>query len=68
MTKTEIPEYLPISPITLLCPFCNAKPNVVCGTASNGELELVHVARIKAAAKLDVAARKARKKLRNGRR
>ena len=65
MTKTEIPEYLPISPMTLVCPLCNAKPNVVCETAAGGELELVHVARIKAAAKLDVAARKAKKKVRN---
>ncbi|MFZ0521421.1 MAG: hypothetical protein WAL95_10380 [Candidatus Acidiferrales bacterium] len=68
MTKTKIPEYLPISPVTLVCPLCNAQPNVACETAAGGELELVHVARIKVAAKLDVAAKKAKKKVRNGRR
>jgi hypothetical protein len=61
MAKTKIPEYLPISPLSIRCPLCRAKPNEVCGTALRGKLELVHIARIKAAAKLDEA-RKSRKK------
>ena len=60
MPKTEIPDYLPISPLTLRCSLCHAKPNRACESASGGGLELVHVARIKAAAKLDAAARKAK--------
>jgi hypothetical protein len=40
MTKIEIPDYLPISPISLRCPFCHAKANKVCETASGGRLEL----------------------------
>jgi hypothetical protein len=59
-TKTKIPEYLPVSPLSLRCPMCHAKPQEVCEIASGGALEFVHVARIKAAAKLD-AARKNRK-------
>lgn len=53
MTKAKIPEYLPVSPLSLRCPLCHAKPNRVCETASGGKLELVHIVRIKAAAKLD---------------
>jgi hypothetical protein len=34
---------------------CHAKPNDVCETASGGQLELAHIARIKAAAKMDEA-------------
>jgi hypothetical protein len=61
MTKTNIPEYIPISPLALPCPFCHAKANEVCQTVSGGRFELVHVARVKAAAKLDEA-QKNRKK------
>jgi hypothetical protein len=61
--KTEIPEYLPISPISLRCPFCHARPNKVCETALGGRLEVVHIARIKAAAKIDEARKAGRKRL-----
>jgi hypothetical protein len=37
-----------------------AKTDRACETSSGGELELVHIARIKAAALLDLAARSAR--------
>jgi hypothetical protein len=57
-----IPEYLPVSPISIPCSLCNAKPNKACETSAGGYLEIVHVARIKAAAKMDVTARKARRK------
>jgi hypothetical protein len=60
MTKTKIPEYFPISSLVLPCPFCHAKPNQICEPVSGGRFELLHVARVKAAAKLDEA-RKNRK-------
>lgn len=48
-------EYLPVSPITLPCPLCGAKPGHDCETPSNVRLYIVHVARIKAAATMDLA-------------
>lgn len=59
--KASIPEYLPVSPITIRCMLCDAKPNKACATSAGGYLEVVHLARIKAAAKMDTAARKSRK-------
>jgi hypothetical protein len=60
MAKANVPIYLPISPLSIRCPLCHAKPNKACETATGGQLGLVHVARIKAAAQLDGAAKKAR--------
>jgi hypothetical protein len=60
--KELFPEYLPVSPITIRCSLCNAKPNKACATSSGGYLEVIHLARIEAAAKMDVVAREARKK------
>jgi hypothetical protein len=60
--REVIPEFLPVSPITIRCSLCDAKPNKACATSAGGFLEVVHAARIKAAAKMDDAARKARKK------
>jgi len=60
MAKTTIPEYLLISPMTLRCPFCGAKPGKDCGTFSKVRLEVVHMARVRAAAKMDEAAKAAR--------
>jgi hypothetical protein len=37
---------------------CRAKPGKDCGSSAGAHLPLVHVARIKAAAKLDVEAKK----------
>jgi hypothetical protein len=51
--KEDVPEYLPISPVTLPCPTCEARPGEACGTGF--QLEFVHLARIKVAAKLDQA-------------
>ena len=53
MAKSEI-RLLPISPITLACPFCDAKPGRDCETSSGG-FSLVHVQRVKAAAMVDAA-------------
>lgn len=41
-----------VSPMTLACPLCKAKPGKVCQTLSGGELEIVHVARLNAAVSL----------------
>jgi len=49
--------YIPINPITIPCPKCRAKAGKPCQLHKR-ELELVHVARIHAAAKKDVAAKK----------
>ena len=58
VAKSKIPV-LPISPITLACPFCDAKPGRDCETSSGG-FSLVHVQRIKAAAKVDAANKRKR--------
>jgi len=50
------------SPMKLACPFCNAKPGKVCLTLSGGELQIVHVARVQAAAKKDATANREAKK------
>jgi hypothetical protein len=49
---------LPISPMTLVCPLCGSKPGKNCETSSGGKLEIVHVARVEAAAYADAAAQK----------
>jgi hypothetical protein len=48
--------------MALGCPLCGAKPGQVCETKLGIELEAIHLERIKAAARKDVAAKKARKK------
>ena len=52
------PVILPISPMTLVCPLCSAKPGHDCETVSGVHLPLVHVARIKTAAARDAAAKR----------
>jgi hypothetical protein len=52
-------EYLPISPMTLTCPVCGAKPGHDCETPSEVRLYVIHLNRVKAAAKMDGNARKA---------
>jgi len=44
----KIPEDLPISPITLACPRCGAKPGQACQGIDG--LEMIHLERIEAAA------------------
>jgi len=58
--KINIPEFIPVSPIKLTCPRCAAKPGKDCESPSGFYLPLVHVQRIKAAAKADILAKKAR--------
>jgi hypothetical protein len=41
--NTKIPERLPVSPMTLVCPFCKAKPGDDCASSSGGYLALAHV-------------------------
>jgi hypothetical protein len=50
--KGKIPEILPISPMSLLCPTCMSMPGRDCITTSGG-LAAIHIARIKAAALAD---------------
>ncbi len=61
MVKASNPEevLLPTNPLNLRCPLCEAKPGHDCETPSQVQLEIVHVARVKAAAKMDKDARKA---------
>jgi hypothetical protein len=61
MPKSRLPD-LSISPMKIPCTSCNAKPGEVCTTASGAQLEQMHIARIKAAAAMDMAAKKARRK------
>jgi hypothetical protein len=60
----KLPPYIAISPVTLACPRCGAAPGRVCeildGRIFDGKVEVVHVERIKAAAAMDSAAKKAR--------
>lgn len=57
MSTPDLPENPPISPITLVCPLCHAKPYEDCSTPSGNRLLLIHLARVTAAAKLDGAAK-----------
>lgn len=56
--KKSISEFLPTSPMTLPCPVCGARPGHDCRTPANVRLYVVHLARIKAATKMDGDARK----------
>jgi|SRR5580658_10301678 hypothetical protein len=58
--RPAFPERIAISPITLNCPQCRAQPGQVCDIF-DGEVEVVHVERIKWAAAMDVVAKKAEK-------
>jgi hypothetical protein len=54
MPKPRIPEKLPTSPVSLLCPYCKAKPGMDCTTSAGG-FAAIHVQRIAAAAAKDKA-------------
>jgi hypothetical protein len=51
-SKSEMPGFLPTSPMSLLCPTCMSMPGHDCITTSGG-LAAIHVPRIKAAALAD---------------
>jgi hypothetical protein len=53
----KLPEYIAINPVTLVCPWCDAKPGKVCQVLLGEELGIVHAARIKAAAAVDFIAK-----------
>jgi hypothetical protein len=61
ISKPPIPEVLPTSPMSLDCPFCEAKIGVDCA-ASSGGFSVVHIARVRAAAKIDRRKQNARRK------
>ena len=58
VTEKEGLGQVQVSPMTLVCPLCGAKPGCACETASGGTLEIIHVTRIKAAAAKDAAKKK----------
>ena len=60
------PHQLRTSPISLSCPMCGVNPGHACENESGGVLEVVHVARIKAAAERDAATKGASKQEREG--
>jgi hypothetical protein len=51
-------DYFPINPLTLRCPLCDAKAGKDCQTLAKVRLVVVHVARVRAAAKMDQEAKK----------
>ena len=51
-TVPKIPEKLPTSPLSLICPRCSTKPGRDC-IQSDGTFSAIHIERIRAAAKLD---------------
>jgi hypothetical protein len=53
----KLPEYVAISPITLVWPRSQAKPGDVCEVTLGEGLEIVHVERIKTAAAVDFIAK-----------
>lgn len=59
MTLSRAAAHLPISPLALSCPMCKAIPRMDCHTSA-GSFSMLHVARVKAAMRINVAARKAR--------
>jgi hypothetical protein len=58
----SLPEFVAVNPITLKCPRCNAEPGHICEIIDN-DPEPVHLERIAAGLKIDVAAKKARARL-----
>jgi hypothetical protein len=58
-SMAKLPEYIEVSPLTLACSRCGAKPGMACGKIDD-VFDLIHVERIAAAAALDVKARKLR--------
>lgn len=58
----SLPEFVALNPIALECPRCKAEQGQKCETNS-GDTEPVHLERIAAALKLDVAAKKARARI-----
>lgn len=51
--------YIPVSPMSLVCPKCGVRQGQRCDIL-RGELEMVHIERIKSAAAIDGAAKKGR--------
>ena len=53
------PEFIDVSPKTLICPRCKAEPGEACVKLKN-TIELIHLERIEAAAEIDRAAKRCR--------
>jgi len=52
----ELPEYVAVSPVAIICPRCHAEPGDVCELLLGEGLEIVHVERISLALEMDVSA------------
>jgi len=61
--KTSKPTLLPISPVSLACPACRAKPGHDC-TKTSGGLSAICIERLTAAALINVARRNEGRRLR----
>ena len=59
MSDEPIPKILFVRPESLRCPLCGAEPEKDCSTSLGG-FSVIHVARIKSAAAMDLAASKSR--------
>ena len=46
MANLKVPELLPVSPISIACPFCSSKPGQDSATRAGG-FSVIHVARSK---------------------
>jgi hypothetical protein len=55
----KLPDYIPISPMTLVCPRCQAKPRQAC-VMYKDQFEAIHMERVEAAVLKDVVAKKER--------
>jgi hypothetical protein len=58
----SLPEFVAVNPMTLECPRCKAEQGHSCET-NGSDPEPVHLERIAAALKIDVAAKKARARM-----
>jgi hypothetical protein len=58
--KVSIPDKLPTSPLSLVCPLCGAEPDQDCIKISHN-LSIIHVPRIAAAALVDNKAKRKRR-------
>jgi hypothetical protein len=52
----KAPEYVAVSPMTLWCPRCKAKPEIACDMLDD-EVAVIHLERVEAAIPVDQAAK-----------
>ena len=62
MGRAGIPGILRVSPVSLVCPHCKAQPGKDCARTT-GQVAVVHLERIKAAAAMNAANKRKREEL-----